>query len=81
VAGIASARSSGMAGFCAVDVNVPGLHDLERNVIADLAFLGQSYQPLAGFARVILHDRLENFVVEQETVKAIGALKDDFALT
>src|SRR5262249_30094871 len=80
VAGVAPAYSSRIAGFGAVNVNVPDLYDLERNIIADLAFLSECNESLAGFARMVLHDGFEDFVVEQKAVEAIGALQDNVAL-
>ena len=60
-------------------IHIPDLHDLHGNVVADLALFGQGDQAFAGLAGMVFDGRLEDLVVQEVAVEAVGALQDQVA--
>jgi hypothetical protein len=58
-------------------IDIPHLDDLHRNVVTHLPFFSQGNQSFTRLSRVVFHRRLEDFVVQDEPIQAIGTLQDN----
>ena len=61
-------------------VHFPDLDNLHGNIVADLPLFRLGNQPFAGFAGMRFDDRVQDFVVEQESIKSVRTLKNNVVL-